>query len=67
MPSIPAYISTSCEDCRISLMRVTDLQWCRDLLKECERLRGMKTRVAIVKRVNAAVAAFVGILRAEVR
>lgn len=31
-------------------MHVTDLQFCRDLLKECEQLRGMKTRIAIVKR-----------------
>ncbi|MBV5328519.1 MAG: hypothetical protein JZU65_12940 [Chlorobium sp.] len=50
MPSIPGYISTSCEDCRISLMHVTDIDWCRELLKECERLGRMKTRVTIVKR-----------------
>lgn len=49
MPNITAYISTSCEDCRISLTHVTDIEWCRDLLKECERLGGMKTRIAIVK------------------
>jgi hypothetical protein len=50
MPNITAFISTSCDDCKISLDHVKDLQFCRDLLKECERLGGMKTRVAIVKR-----------------
>jgi len=32
MPSITGYISTSVDDCRISLQHVTDLQFCRDLL-----------------------------------
>lgn len=50
MSNIMAYISTSVEDCRISLAHNNDLNFCRDLLKACEMAKGQKTRITIVKR-----------------
>lgn len=49
MPSITGYISTSVDDCRISLQHVKDLQFCRDLLAQCEQLRGQTSRIKVVK------------------
>jgi hypothetical protein len=50
MPNISAFISTSVDDCRISLTHIKDIQFCRDLLKECELAKGQKSRITIVKR-----------------
>ena len=47
--TIPGLINTSCDDCRCSLSYVKDLEFCRDLLAECERIGGQKTRISIVK------------------
>jgi len=53
MPNITAYISTSVDDCKISLSHVKDLQFCQQLLAECEQLRGQTSRIRVIKtRIN---------------
>ena len=53
MPNITAYISTSVDDCRISLRHVKDLQFCQDLLAQCEKFRGQTSRIRVIKtRIN---------------
>ena len=49
MPSITGYISTSVDDCRISLTHVKDLGFCRDLLAECQRIGGQISRIRVIK------------------
>lgn len=49
MPNITAYISTSVDDCKVSLGHVKDLEFCRQLLAECQRIRGQVSRIRVIK------------------
>jgi hypothetical protein len=49
MPNVTAYISTSVDDCRVSLSHVKDLEFCRRLLAECQQLRGQVSRIRVIK------------------
>lgn len=53
MPNVTAYICTSVDDCRISLSHVKDLEFCCQLLAECQRIGGQVSRIRVIKtRIN---------------
>lgn len=50
MATVNGLVNTSADDCKISLLYVTDLELLREALAECHRTGGNKTKAGHIQR-----------------